>query len=66
MVQFDHFPNDKSLDQSKLKAFANDKIKVSEKLKFVLTREENTVGRGENARYQHFLFFPRCFHKACP
>ena len=24
---------------------------------------ENIVGKGENAGYQHFLLFPRCFQK---
>ena len=27
-------------------------------------RVENTVGKGENAGYQHFLLFPQCFEKA--
>ena len=27
-------------------------------------RVENTVGKGENAGYQHFLLFPQCFQKA--
>ena len=26
--------------------------------------EENIVGKGENAFYQHFLFIPQCFQKA--
>ena len=43
---------------SKFKAFADDKIIVTEKLKFVLGRAENIVGKGENAGYQHFLVFP--------
>ena len=25
---------------------------------------KNIVGKGENAGYQHFLLFPRCFEKA--
>ena len=33
---FNSLPNDKILDWSKLKAFADDKIKVTEHLKFVL------------------------------
>ena len=33
-------------------------------MKFVLGRVENTVGTGDNAGYQHFLFFPKCFQKA--
>ena len=40
-------PHDKILDWFKLKAFADDKIKVTEKLKFVLGRVENTVRKGQ-------------------
>ena len=46
-----------------MKDFADDKINVTEKLKFVLGRKENIVGEGENAGYQHFLLFPQCFQK---
>ena len=28
-------------------------------------RIENTVGKGEIARYEQFLLFPQCFLKAC-
>ena len=28
-------------------------------------RVENTVGKGEIARYEQFLLFPKCFQKAC-
>ena len=58
---FNSLPNDKILDWSKLSAYADDNMKVTEKLKFVLVRVENIVEKGENAGYQHFLFFPRCF-----
>ena len=47
-----------------VKAFADDKINVAEKLKSVLERVENIVGKGENAGFQHFLLFPQCFQKA--
>ena len=30
-----------------------------------LKRVENTVGKGEIARYEQFLLFPQCFPKAC-
>ena len=40
------------------------KKKCDQKLKFVLGRLENTVGKRENAGYQHFLLFPQCFQKA--
>ena len=43
------FSNDKILDWSKLKGFADDKINATEKLKFAWVRIENTVGKGENA-----------------
>ena len=33
---FNSLPNDKMLDQSELKAFADDKVDVTEKLNFVL------------------------------
>ena len=29
----------------------------------MLGRVENTVGKGENASYQHFLFYPQSFQK---
>ena len=60
---FNPLPNDKILDCSKLKAFADDKIKVFEMMIFVFDRVENIVGKGENAGYQHFLLFPTMFLK---
>ena len=56
--------NDKFVDCSKLTAFADDKINVTEKLKFDVGWVENIVGKGENAGYQHFLLFLQCFQKA--
>ena len=56
---FKSLPSDKFLTLSKLKAFGEDKINVTEKLKFVFARVEIIVGKGENAGYQHFLVFPR-------
>ena len=58
------FPKDKFLDRSKSKAFADDKINVTKKLKFAVGQEENIVAKGENAGYQHFLLFPTMFSKA--
>ena len=63
VVTFNPLLNDKILDWSKLKAFADDKIDVTEKLKIVLGRVENTGGKEENAGNQHFLLFPQCFQK---
>ena len=56
-------PNDNILQWSKLKAFVDDKMNVIQNLKFLLERIENTVGKRENAGYQHFLLFPQCFQK---
>ena len=57
-------PNDRILDLSILKAFADDNLDVNQKLKFALGRVENIMWKGENAGYQHFLLFPKCFQKA--
>ena len=61
---FNSSPNNKILDWSKLKALADNKLYVNEKLKVGLGRAENIVEKGENAGYQHFLLFPQCFQKA--
>ena len=61
---FNSLPDDKILDLSKLKAFADDKINLTQNFKFVLERIENIAGKGENAGYQHFLLFPQCFQRA--
>ena len=53
-------PNEKFLDWSKLKGFADNKINVTEKLNFELGRVENIVEKGENAGYQHSLVFQQC------
>ena len=63
-LQFNSLPDDKILDLSKLKTFADDKINIEGKLKFGLGKGENIVVKGENAGYQHFLPFPHFVHKA--
>ena len=55
------FPDDKNLILFKLKAFANDKINVTQIMISVFDRVENIKGKGENAGYQHFPLFPQCF-----
>ena len=54
---------DNILDEYKFKAFAEDKIIAIQKLKVVLGRVENIVGKGENAGYQHFSPFSTMFSK---
>ena len=46
-----------------MKAIADDKINVIQKLNFDIGRVENIVGKGENTGYQHFLLFLQCFQK---
>ena len=51
-------PNDKILDTTKLKAFADDNLNVAKKMISVFDIVQNTSGKGENTGYQHFLLFP--------
>ena len=51
-------PNSKILDMTKLKTFADDKLNIDKLTVSPFKRVENTVGKGENASYQHFLLFP--------
>ena len=51
-------------DTSKFKAFADDIIFLTLKLKFLLGNVENMgKEKGENAGYQHFLLFSLCIQK---
>ena len=53
------------LDSSKLKEFADDDFKFYKNGGELSKWVENTVGKGEIARYEQFLLFPQCFQKAC-
>ena len=44
-------PNDKILDMTKLKAFADDNLNIAIMTISLLDRVENTVGKGEYAGY---------------
>ena len=57
------FPDNKSLDWSRLKAFADNKLTVTQDIKVISHKIENIVGKEENAGYQHFLLFPQYFQK---
>ena len=61
MVNF--CPLFKILDQSNLKAFADDKLKVIQIAEFVLDRIENIVGKEEDAGYQDFFFSNHVFKR---
>ena len=66
ILKLNSLPNDKMLDQSKMKAFAVNKIKLTQKSKLDLgwVKKKNIVGNGENAGYQHFLLYPQCLQNA--
>ena len=57
------FPKQKILDSSKLKEFAGQNFKFHDNGKKFPKRVENTVGKGEIARYEQFLLFPKTFQK---
>ena len=48
-----------------MKEFADDNFICDENGRKLSKRVENTVGKGEIARYEQFLLFPQCFQKAC-
>ena len=48
-----------------MKEFADDNFKFDKNGRKLSKRVENTVGKGEIARYEQFLLFPQCFQKAC-
>ena len=61
---FTHFfPKRQILNYYKLKELADDNSKFDENGGKFSNRAENTVGKGEVARYQQFLFFQMCFQK---
>ena len=60
------FPNDNYfLDFSNPKEFADGNFKFFENGRKLSKRIENTVGKGEIARYEQFLLFPQCFQETC-
>ena len=58
LKSFKLLPNDKFFDITKLKAFAYDKFNIAKMTISLCDRVENTVGKEENAGYQHFFLFP--------
>ena len=66
MTMINSFPNDKFLDSSKMKEFADDNFKFDENGRKFSKQVENIVGEGEIARYQQSLLFPQCcLQKTC-
>ena len=48
-----------------MKEFADDNFKCDENGRKFSKWVENTVEKGEIARYEQFLLFPQCFQKPC-
>ena len=57
------FPHDKILDQTKLKAFADDKLNVTKMIISVFDRVENIVEKGEIACSSNFSFSHNVFKR---
>ena len=55
------FPKLQILHSSKLKEFPDDNFKFDENGRKFFKWVDNTVGKGEIARYEQFLLFPQCF-----
>ena len=56
-------PDDKTLDQTKLKAFADDKLNVTKMIVSVFDRVENIVGKGEIVCTSNFSFSHNVFKR---
>ena len=65
ILRFLPFPKRQILESSKLRKFADDNFKFDENCKKLPKWVENTVGKGEIARYEQFLLFLLCFQNAC-
>ena len=57
------FPKQQIFDSSKLKKFGDNNFKFDENDRKFSKKLESTVGKGEIARYEQFLLFPKCFRK---
>ena len=58
---FNPLPDDKILDWSILKQSADDNFEFDVNSRKFSKLVENTVGKGEIARYEQFLLCPQCF-----
>ena len=65
LLLLERFSKRKIFDPSKHKGFADDNFKLDDNGRRFSKRVENTVGKGEIARNEQFLLFPRCFQKTC-
>ena len=66
-ITLEPFPKQQIFNLSKLKAVAEYNFIFDENCRKFLKPVENTLGKGEIARYKQFLLkvFPQCFQKTC-
>ena len=62
-VRFNPYPDDKILDQARLKSFADDKLNVTKIIISVFDRVENILGKGEIACTSNFSFSHNVFKR---
>ena len=62
-TEFLTLPKPQILEFSKRKEFADNKFRLNENGGKSYKRVENTVGKGEIARFEQFLLFPPCFQQ---
>ena len=60
-MHFNPLPDNRSLDSSKLKEFADNNFKFNKNGTQLSKRVESTVGKEEIARCEQFFLFPWCF-----
>ena len=63
--RFNSLPNDKILETSKLKAFADDKINVTQKLNFLFGKSRKHCEKRRKCWLPAFSPLPTMFSKAC-
>ena len=59
------FPKRQILDSTKLKEIADDNFKFVDNARKPYKEVENTMGKGEIARYEQFLILPQYFQEIC-
>ena len=64
-ISFILLSDDKILDSSTLEACIYDKLSIAQ-VGFMSPIGQTTVGKEENADYQHLLLFPPCFKSTHP
>ena len=64
-IKFYPFPNDKFYTLPNRKSLQTTILKLRKMVEGFFEMVENTMVKGEIARYEQFLLFPQCFLKPC-